>query len=96
MITQDTFTNTLQSVVDQSLRNIMPSGSFSYRDYMITPTINDNPYLFHTWDACSTNSPRRRIGKTVYLVTLKGYAEETYFKSLNAAKRFIRACVAPR
>lgn len=92
MITQDSFTNTLQDIVDQSLRHVTPSGSFSYKDYTITPVINDNPYLFHTWDACSANSPRRRVGKIVYLVTLKGYADETYFKTLAGAKKFIRNC----
>jgi hypothetical protein len=70
----------------------MPSGSFEYQGYTITPVINDNPYLFHNWDAVPANSPKRKVGKTVYLVTLQGYADETYFKNLQAAKKFIRNC----
>ena len=92
--TTDRFTYYLEGLVNKE--SPLPSGSFDYRGYTITPLINHNPYLFHTWDACPSNSPRRRVGKTIYQVTLKGYTDETYFKSLNVAKRFIRQCRAPR
>lgn len=88
--TTDSFTYYLEGLVNK--KSPMPSGSFDYRGYTITPVINDNPYLFHTWDACSANSPKRRVGKIVYLVTLKGYADETYFKTIAGAKKFIRNC----
>jgi len=74
--------------------NPMPAGGFLYQGYTITPVINHNPHLFHNWDACPANSSRRRVGKTVYLVTLQGYADETYFKNLQTAKKFIRNCNA--
>lgn len=83
----------------QTLANkesVMPSGAFNYRGYTITPLINHNPYLFHNWDAGPEDSPKRRVGKTVYFVTMEGYVDGTYFKSLAGAKRFIRKCSAPR
>ena len=91
--TTPTWINYLNSIATGINQNTsMPSGSFPYKDYTITPVINDNPHLFHNWDACPANSPKRCVGKTVYLVTKEGFVDETYFKNLQAAKKFIRRC----
>lgn len=70
--------------------------SIAYKGYDIRPIINYNPYLFHNWDAGPEDSPKRRVGKTVYLVSKQGYADGTYFKTIAGAKRFIKEIVKPR
>lgn len=86
----DSFTQHLSELANREIP--MPSRALDYQGYAITPLINHNPYLFHNWDACPENSPKRRAGKTVYMVTKEGYVDETYFKSLQTAKKFIRNC----
>lgn len=92
MITNTTSSNTFLAYLENltSPESPLPSGSFEYQGHSITPVINDNPYLFHNWDTVPANSPKRCVGKTVYLVTQKGYVDETYFKNLVSAKKFIR------